>query len=104
MTLTFLIVAFKRQFLKLGINHHKCDGEQDCVICLHSEPLETGHGMELQRIIKSISNVVDRGELRACQSSKPAGINSGGSCLPAHLITAEVPQKAPLGQGTEIKQ
>lgn len=98
MTLTFLVVVFKRQFLKLGIDQNKCGGEQDCVICLHSAPLETGHGMELQQIIKSISNVVDRGELRACQSSKPAGVNSGGSCSPAHLITAEVPQKAPLGR------
>lgn len=70
-------------------------------MCLHPAPLETGHGMELQQIIKSISN---RGELRACQSSKPAGVNSGVSCSPAHLITAEVPHKAPLGQGIEIKQ
>lgn len=42
------------------------------------------------------------GELRVCQSSKPAGINSGGNCSPAHLLTAEAPQRHHAHRGQKL--
>lgn len=40
----------------------------------------------------------------SCQSSRPAGFGSRGSCWPAQLITARVPQKQPPARGLEMKQ
>lgn len=59
----FFVVVVKRQFLRLWLNQHTSDGKSARAPCLHSGPLETGHGAELQQIIKSISNVEDRGRV-----------------------------------------
>lgn len=59
----FSVVVVERQILRLRLNENTHNGESASAPCLHPGPLETGHGMELRQIIKSISSVVDGGRV-----------------------------------------